>query len=134
MRLCHFAVGVMLLASAGCGGKKADCQAVAKVLKDSGQKLAEGAKGKGDADPSLAKMLEDYASDLKAVKVSDADVSKHRDAYAAGLTKQATATKSWQTANTANDAAGKAAATAQITAARTDQDKAGKELIAYCAK
>ena len=134
MRMAHFAACFVIFGLAGCGGKTADCQAVAKVLKDSGQKLAEGAKGKGDADPSLAKMLDDYASDLKAVKVSDPTVSKDRDAYVAGLTKQATATRAWQTANTANDAAGKTTASAQITAARADQDKAGKELIATCGK
>ena len=134
MRFGLVLVAAMLVA-AGCGGGKAgDCKAVAKVLKDSGEKLGKAAAGKGDSDPSLPKLLNDYASDLKGVKVSDATVTKLRDDYATALDKQATATKAWQTANTANDAAGKTAASAQITAARGDQDKAGKDLISYCAK
>jgi hypothetical protein len=120
---------VLLTACQGGQARPAQCRELGAALSEGGREAVAKAKGKTDDDPALAPILDDYVTRINAAKITDAKLVSERAEMAKALQDQAAATRAWQAATTPT---AKATYSAAITAARADQDRVGRELMAAC--
>jgi hypothetical protein len=120
---------LLLTACQGSQARPAQCRELGDALSEGGREVVSKTKGKTDDDPALAPILDDYVTRINAAKITDAKLVSERAEMVKALQDQAAATRAWQAATTP---AAKATYTAAITAARADQDRVGRELLAAC--
>lgn len=108
----------------GCGPKKAECEALTKVMKD--ERASFGDDGGKDDFKKMGKKYRSAQEAVEAVKVTDPELKTHKDTYVEHLDNMATAAEI-----TAKVTGGEISDPAELQKAK---DKARKALDAVDAK